>query len=125
MKIELLNARKSVAVGLIDSTGAPKAMLSNVIPVLSYTDQSARSCSVTLSMRRLIPDSASGSTPDRFPGFSPLPCTELPPVSHASSTRSRSAGFIRRGWNRNAVVATFLPLASTAQTSSRHAVRGV
>ena len=40
--------------------------------VLSYTDQSARSCRVILSIVRLIPDSASGSTPDRLPGFRPL-----------------------------------------------------
>jgi hypothetical protein len=33
--MELLNARNSVAAGLIDATGCPNAMLSNVIPVLS------------------------------------------------------------------------------------------
>lgn len=40
---ELLNARKSFAVMLISSTGCPNRMLSKVIAVLSYTDQSARS----------------------------------------------------------------------------------
>ena len=75
---------------LISSTGWPKRMLSNVIAVLSYTDQSARSCSVSLSMVRLMPDSASGSAPDRLPGFSPQPCTLVPPCRQAASTRSRS-----------------------------------
>jgi hypothetical protein len=32
---------------------------------------------------------------------------------------------MRCGWNMNAVVATFFPLASSAQTSSMRAVRGV
>src|SRR5277367_1077405 len=58
-------------------------MLSNVIDVLSYTDQSARSCRVILSMVRLIPDNAKGKTPERFPGLRPLPCTVALPAWQA------------------------------------------
>ena len=61
-----------------------------------------------------VPDNANGNTPDRLPGFRPLPCTVLFPALHASSNRSRSAALVRRGWNRNAVVATFLPLVRIA-----------
>ena len=81
-------------------------MLSNVIDVLSYTDQSARSCRVIFSMVRLIPDNASGNTPDRLPGLSPLPCTravagvasrgQAVPVGGGQPTRMKQE---RRGGN--------------------------
>ncbi|AZP80722.1 hypothetical protein CDQ89_14245 [Mycobacterium avium subsp. paratuberculosis] len=72
-------------------------MLSNVIGVLSYADQSARSCRVILSIVGLIPESASGSALERLPGLRPPPCTVVPPVRQALRTRARSAVLMRAG----------------------------
>jgi len=95
-------------------------MMSNISCGDGRRDMSANSSMLIRSTRRDSDVRTIGTASVMKPGLLPVLWTEVPPSSHACSTRARtSSGRLAGRWNSPRVVTTFVPEARSRHTTSK------